>query len=121
MFNSLERILRKNGTHLFIAESNSFCFSLLSIPIDKPVLILATHASLTDTILWDKLPAITHCHYDEVHRSTGEEFHSRLQQKLQEWNTLFLTGTSATPKTCVSSQHKKLAELFGNPLHILSR
>jgi hypothetical protein len=32
-----------------------------------------------------------------------------------------LTGTSATPKTCSPSQHKKLADLFGNPYAILHR
>ena len=117
----IQHVRKLSKWGITICEGHNARLSSLSIPIDKPVLILATHASLTDTILWDKLPAITHCHYDEVHRSTGEEFHSRLQQKLQEWNTLFLTGTSATPKTCVSSQHKKLAELFGNPLHILHR
>ena len=117
----IQHIRKLSKWGITICEGHNARLSSLSIPIDKPVLILATHASLTDTSLWDKIPPITHCHYDEVHRITGEEFHSRLQQKLQEWNTLFLTGTSATPKTCVSSQHKKLAELFGNPLHILHR
>lgn len=107
--------------NITLCEGHHGQFSSLSIPTHTPVLILATHASLTDMASWDTLPAITHCHYDEVHRITGEEFHARLQQKLQEWNTLFLTGTSATPKTCASSQHKKLADLFGNPLQILHR
>jgi hypothetical protein len=93
----------------------------LTVPTDRPVLILATHASLTDTATWDALPTITHCHYDEVHRITGEEFCTRLQQKLQQWNTAFLTGTSATPKTSSSWQHKKLAVLFGHPLEIIHR
>lgn len=122
IFDTIIQHIRKfSKWGITICEGHNGRLSSLSIPMDKPVLILATHASLTDNALWDKLPAITHCHYDEVHRITGEEFYTILQQKLQEWNTLFLTGTSATPKTCVSSQHKKLAELFGNPLHILHR
>jgi len=104
-----------------VCEGHNGKLSSLSIPLDKPVIITATHASLTDSIRWDKLPIITHAHYDEVHRITGEEFHIRLQQKLEVWNTPFLTGTSATPKTCNLTQHKRLTELFGNPLSILHR
>jgi len=117
----IQHIRKLSKWGLTICEGHNGRLSSLSIPMDKPVIILATHASLTDNSLWDKLPPITHSHYDEVHRITGEEFYSRLQQKLQEWDTMFLTGTSATPKTCMSLQHKKLAELFGNPLNILHR
>ena len=122
IFDTIIKHIRKiSKWGITICEGYNGRLSSLSIPIDKPIIILATHASLTDNSLWNKLPPITHCHYDEVHRITGEEFYSRLQQKTQEWNTMFLTGTSATPKTCMTSQHKKLAELFGNPLNILHR
>ena len=104
-----------------VCEGHNGKLSSLFIPLDRPILVIATHASLTDFINWNKLPAMTHCHYDEVHRITGDEFYTHLQQKLHEWNTMFLTGTSATPKTCVATQHKKLTELFGNPLPILHR
>jgi len=104
-----------------ICEGHHGQLSSLVIPTDTPILLLATHASLTTTAQWDALPAITHFHYDEVHRITGDEFHIRLQQKRHEWATPFLTGTSATPKTSASAQHKKLADLFGHPLQILHR
>ena len=104
-----------------VCEGHHGQLSSLVIPTDTPILLLATHASLTTTAQWDALPAITHCHYDEVHRITGDEFHTRLQQKRHEWATPFLTGTSATPKTSAVSQHKKLADLFGHPLQILHR
>ena len=93
----------------------------MQIPIDKHVLITATHASLTDAQQWLKLPPITHCHYDEVHRITGDMFYKSLQEYLEIWDTQYLTGTSATPKTCITSQHNKIAELFGNPLNILHK
>ena len=76
----------------------------------------ATHASLTEPDVWDRLPSMTHCHYDEVHRITGDEFYKLLEINLDSWKTAFLTGTSATPKTCAMSQHTKIAKIFGNPL-----
>jgi superfamily II DNA/RNA helicase len=117
----LSHISKLSKWGITVCEGHNGKLSSLSIPLDRPILIIATHASLTDSINWNKLPSMTHCHYDEVHRITGDEFHTHLQQNLQKWNTLFLTGTSATPKTCVATQHKKLAELFGNPLSILHR
>ena len=117
----LPHIRKLSKWGITICEGHHGQLSSLVIPIDTPVLLLATHASLTTTAQWDALPAITHCHYDEVHRITGDEFHTRLQQKRQEWATPFLTGTSATPKTSASAQHKKLADLFGHPLQILHR
>lgn len=93
--------------------------SSLSIPSDKHILITATHQSLTHLDMWDKLPNITHFHYDEVHRITGDEFFKNLQTKFVDWNTKFLTGTSATPMTSSRKQHEKIAELFGDPLQTL--
>ena len=104
-----------------ICEGHRARLSSLDIPLKEHILLTATHASLTETDIWDKLPNITHCHYDEVHRITGEGFHTLLQVKLKQWNTTFLTGTSATPKTCAMSQHKKIAELFGTPLRIIHK
>jgi superfamily II DNA or RNA helicase len=37
------------------------------------------------------------------------------------WNTELLTGTSATPKTSNPAQHRKIAELFGEPYNILHK
>ena len=63
------------------------------------------------------LPEIHHCHYDEVHQITG----TQLFQLLMEWIPTFayLTGTSATPKTCSPDQHEALHKLFGTPLSVL--
>jgi superfamily II DNA or RNA helicase len=104
-----------------VVEGHNARLSSVNIPTDESVLITATHASLTDPEIWDKLPSITHCHYDEVHRSTGDEFYKLLQGKLDAWDTKFLTGTSATPKTCAESQHIKISKLYGNPLEILHK
>jgi hypothetical protein len=48
-------------------------------------------------------------------------FYKALQKNLELWDTQYLTGTSATPKTCITSQHNKIVELFGNPLNILHK
>ena len=104
-----------------VCEGHNARLSSLHIPLDKPVLVTATHASLTEIEIWNKLPKMDITHYDEVHRITGDEFYEMLKNKLSEWNTQYLTGTSATPKTCNPSQHKKIAELFGNPLQILHK
>lgn len=122
IFDTIIHHIRKlSKWDIIICEGHNARLSSLHIPLDKPVLVTATHASLTESDIWDKLPNMTHCHYDEVHRITGDEFYILLQSKLAMWDTKFLTGTSATPKTCSSSQHKKLAKLFGNPLQILDK
>lgn len=106
---------------IVVCEGHNARLSSLHIPHDKPVLVTGTHASLTEPEIWDKLPGMDIVHYDEVHRITGEEFYRILNEKLIEWDTQYLTGTSATPKTCNSTQHKKIAELFGTPLQILHK
>jgi len=122
IFDTIIRHIRKvSKWGITVCEGHHGSLSSLNIPFNRPVLVTATHASLTESDSWDKLPAMTHCHYDEVHRITGEEFHRLLQQKLKTWNTAFLTGTSATPKTCSTLQRKKIGELFGSPLRILHR
>jgi hypothetical protein len=117
----IQHIRKLSNWDIVICEGHNAQLSSLQIPIDKHVLITATHASLTDAQQWLKLPPITHCHYDEVHRITGDMFYKALQENLEIWDTQYLTGTSATPKTCITSQHNKIAELFGNPLNVLHK
>lgn len=93
--------------------------SKLSIPTNCPILISACQASLINEKGMRRLPNMTHVHYDEVHRITGEQYFQLLKEMLVKWNTEFLTGTSATPKTCSKSQHDKLAELFGEPYNTI--
>lgn len=95
--------------------------SKLSLPLNSHILVCACHAALTSQKAIEDLPQMTHVHYDEVHRITGEEYFKLLKDSIEKWDTEFLTGTSATPKTCSDSQHKKLAELFGAELNILHR
>ncbi len=104
-----------------VCEGHNARLSSLDIPRDRPILVTATHASLTDEEMWNKLPQMSFVHYDEVHRITGEEFYNCLVGKLAEWSVQYLTGTSATPRTCSPSQHKKIIELFGNTVPILHR
>lgn len=85
----------------------------LDIPNDKHILVITTHSSLTVDKGWEKLPNITHIHYDEVHRITGEEFRKLMVSKIEEWDVKYITGTSATPKTCNLIQHKKMNGIFG--------
>lgn len=95
--------------------------SKLSIPVNSHVLVYACHAALTSVEAFNGLPAITHVHYDEVHRITGDEYFKLLKQSIERWDTEFLTGTSATPKTCSKSQHEKFSELFGEVMNVIHR
>jgi superfamily II DNA or RNA helicase len=95
--------------------------SSLTIPTNCHILISACQAALINDKGMRRLPHISHVHYDEVHRITGEQYFQLLKEMLEKWNTEFLTGTSATPKTCSSSQHAKLAELFGDPYNIIHK
>jgi superfamily II DNA or RNA helicase len=122
IFNTIMRHITKlSKWDIQICEGHNARMSSLYIPANAPVLVTATHASLTELNIWDKLPAMDICHYDEVHRITGEEFHAILPRKLVEWRTRFLTGTSATPLTCSTAQNAKMVALFGDPLPILHR
>lgn len=105
---------------IIVCEGYNSRMSSLHIPRDCPVLVLVTHASLTDAAVWERLPHMTHVHYDEAHRITGEMFNAQLNKFLQVWSTSVLTGTSATPETCSASQREKLAAMFGSPLQRLS-
>jgi superfamily II DNA or RNA helicase len=113
------RKLKQWGLH--IVEGYGGRLSKTDIPTDKSVLVLATHAALVTDGTMDKLPPMDHVHYDEVHHIVGEELFKVLKMKLEEWNTSFLTGTSATPKTGNPTQMKRLTELFGDPLSIIHR
>jgi len=93
----------------------------LTVPINKHILVYACQAALTMKEGMTRLPTITHCHYDEVHRITGDEYFKLLKDHLLKWNTEFLTGTSATPETGSSSQKQKLSELFGEELNIIHK
>ncbi len=117
----INKIIKLSRWGICVCEGHNARLSSLHIPQDKPVLVTATHASLTENDIWDKLPAMFIVHYDEVHRATGNEFYGLLNKKLIEWETRYLTGTSATPKTCNPSQNKKITELFGNPLNVLHK
>lgn len=112
------RLLKRFGIH--VIETHHGRLSKVPIPGDVPILVLATHQSLTSEAGWDMLPAMTHIHYDEVHNIGGQHFYAQLKQKLEAWQPL-LTGTSATPLTCNPDQNKKVADLFGNPLNLLSK
>ena len=93
--------------------------SSLSIPTNCHLLIGACQAALINDKGMRRLANMTHVHYDEVHRITGELYFQLVKEMLLKWKTEFLTGTSATPKTCSQSQHEKLAELFGEPYTII--
>lgn len=89
--------------------------SHLTVPSNQHLLVMACPQSLLiDATGMKALPPITHVHYDEVHRITGELYFQLLKESMDRWNTQFLTGTSATPKTSSPEQHRKLEELFGS-------
>jgi hypothetical protein len=104
-----------------VCEGHNAKLSSLHVPRDVPVLVTATHAGLTDEHMIAMLPPMTHVHYDEVHRIGGDHFFDLLKHFLAVWNTELLTGTSATPKTSNPAQHRKIAELFGEPYNILHK
>ena len=114
----LTHIRKLSHWGITVCEGHRARLSFLTIPTDRPALIIATHASLTEPDMWDRLPPMTHLHYDEVHRITGHEFLGQLTRKLEEWKTQFLTGTSATPLTSATIQRNKMDDLFqGRILH----
>lgn len=104
-----------------VYDGSNAKLSKLFIPINSHCLVMACHSALLNENGMRSLPPLTHIHYDETHRITGEEYFKLLKEMILKWNTNFLTGTSATPKTASPQQHKKLAELFGDPLTILHK
>jgi superfamily II DNA or RNA helicase len=122
IFKTIKREINKlSHFGITVYDGSEGKLSSLSIPINQHTLTLACHTALLSEKGLNKLPDINHIHYDEVHRITGEEFFNLLKKKMSDWNTIVLTGTSATPKTCSKLQHNKLAELFGDPLNILHK
>lgn len=93
--------------------------SSLTIPTNCHILVNACQKALISEKGMRRLPHMSHVHYDEVHRITGELYFQLLKEMLVKWNTEFLTGTSATPKTSSQTQHDKLAELFGDPYNTI--
>ena len=90
--------------------------SHITVPTNRHIVVMACPQSLLINETGMKtLPSMTHVHYDEVHRITGDLYFRLLKEMLDKWDTQFLTGTSATPKTSSPEQHRKLAELFGDP------
>jgi superfamily II DNA or RNA helicase len=114
----MKHICRLKCWGLEVLDGTNAKFSTLTIPKQKPFLIVATHAAIAGKGL-DRFAALNHIHYDEVHRITGDEFYESMMEKLAAWNIPHITGTSATPKTANPKQHEKLARLFGTgePLH----
>jgi len=109
--------MEKWGIVVISGHDAQFIDATRNCPTDKHVLIITTHASLTDHKKWDMLPEIHHCHYDEVQQSTGIQFFGLLMERIPTFT--YFTGTSATPKTCNSEQHARLHQLFGSPLSVL--
>ena len=127
------RKLSQFGLH--IVEAHDSQYRNCIIPIDKHILVIVTHAALAkatgeyvtefdeDIYLtgMDRLPAMTHIHYDEGHRITAEKFLAALKRKRAQWVTPYITATSATPKTSNTKQHERLNEFFGGDVPILHR
>ena len=88
-------------------------------PSNQHLLITTCQKSVTFDADVARLPKMTHVHYDEVHRITGDLFFANLKKSLDIWKTEILTGTSATPFTASQSQRDKVSELFGSPLTLL--
>ena len=112
--------LAKFGITLYDGSNGKFS-KLDALPRNQHLLVMATQMALTNERDLIRLPPMTHVHYDEVHRITGQLYFTLLNKYLAIWNTECLTGTSATPFTCSPSQHEKITELFGNPLNLLHR
>jgi superfamily II DNA or RNA helicase len=122
IFNTIIHHIRKLSEFgITVCEGHNAQLSSLYIPHDKPVLLTATHAALTDVNIMVKLPPMEMVHYDEVHRIGGDVFFEFLKERMDYWGTRYLTGTSATPKTANPSQHKKIAELFGDPYNLIHK
>jgi superfamily II DNA or RNA helicase len=122
IFTTLLPVIKKlEKWGIAVLEGHEGQLSMLKVPVDKNIVVLATHAALTNEKNWQRLPPMTHIHYDEVHRITGDELFDLLKQHSGDdnWKTGYITGTSATPKTCSVAQHRKIEEIFGSPLKMI--
>lgn len=111
-----------------VIEAHNGQFHTVTIPNDKHILIIVTHAALVhenkddiNNVItgMDSLPLINHLHYDELHHMTADKFLKSLLRKQIDWSTPYITATSATPKTSNTEQHRKLHEFFGVDLPII--
>lgn len=122
IFNTIIHHIRKLSEFgISVCEGHNGQMSSLEVPHDRPVLVTATHAALTDPTIMMRLPSIEMVHYDEVHRIGGDVFFELLLDRMEVWGSRFLTGTSATPKTANPAQHQKIKQLFGDPYNILHK
>lgn len=105
-----------------VIDGSNGKLSKITIPANKHCLVMACHAALlSDDKGMRALPPMMHIHYDEVHRITGEKYFELLKEMSGKWSTKFITGTSATPKTASPEQHRKLSEIFGDPISIFHK
>jgi hypothetical protein len=102
-----------------VLEGHEGRLSSLKIPSNCHTLILTTHAALTNEEKWTTLGEITHIHYDEVHRITGDKFKECLDARSD--TICYTTGTSATPLTSDGAQNTHIAKIFGSPLNVIHR
>ena len=100
-----------------VLEGHEGRLTSLKISPNSHTLILTTHAALTKETNWTALGEITHIHYDEVHRITGDKFKECLDTRAD--TILWTTGTSATPLTCDGAQNAHIAKIFGAPLSVI--
>jgi superfamily II DNA or RNA helicase len=123
IFNTISSEFNKlSAFGITLSDGSNAKLSKLTIPLNKHVLVMACPQSLLiDDTGMRNLPEINHVHYDEVHRITGEQYFQLLKEMLGVWNSHFLTGTSATPKTSNPEQHRKLVELFDDPYRVIHR
>jgi superfamily II DNA or RNA helicase len=90
--------------------------SSVVLPMNRSILLFATRCALTYDGALERLPPMTHIHFDEVHGIAAEKFYERLVSQIDTWNTEIVTGTSATPETCSGSQRERLRALFGGTI-----
>lgn len=93
----------------------------IRLPADKPYVLLTTHAAVVrhQDRMVGVFQTLDFLLYDEVHRITGEQLATFLTATLPSMTRLsaFL-GTSATPFTSRTDQHRKIRDLFdGRILH----
>ena len=72
--------------------------SSLSIPTNCHVLVSACQKGLINDKGMRRLPYITHVHYDEVHRITGDQYFQLLKEMLEKWNTEIVRALRIQPR-----------------------
>ncbi len=84
-----------------------------------PFVLFTTHSSITNEEFLEKLPEMNFFLYDEVHRASGELGNQNLKKYLDQWDTKYILGLSATPLTGVPEQAERLKNIYGDPLKII--